>query len=63
MGTVGQTPLREMALRSIWEDYLNPLTLSFLHRTTTQTPFIHGQLPPGRTQDLKEQMVQLGIPV
>jgi len=25
--------------------------------------FLHGQLPPGRTQDMKEQMLQLGIPV
>lgn len=25
--------------------------------------FLHGQLPPGRTQDLKEQMLQMGIPV
>jgi hypothetical protein len=25
--------------------------------------FLHSQLPLGRTQDLKEQMLQMGIPV
>jgi hypothetical protein len=25
--------------------------------------FLHGQLPPGRTQDLRDKMLKAGIPV
>jgi hypothetical protein len=25
--------------------------------------FLYGQLPPGRTQDLREQMLKIGIPL
>jgi O-acetylhomoserine/O-acetylserine sulfhydrylase-like pyridoxal-dependent enzyme len=25
--------------------------------------FLHGQLPPGRTQDLRDQMLRVGIPL
>ena len=25
--------------------------------------FLHGQLPPGRTQDLRDQMLKVGIPL
>ncbi len=32
-------------------------------RPTVVRSFLHGQLPPGRTQDLKQQMLQMGIPV
>jgi type II secretory pathway predicted ATPase ExeA len=32
-------------------------------RTAEVSSFLHGQLPPGRTQDLREQMLKIGIPV
>ena len=32
-------------------------------RTTEVRSFFHGQLPPGRTQDLRDQMLRIGIPL
>ncbi|MUH00346.1 AAA family ATPase [Scytonema sp. UIC 10036] len=31
-------------------------------KTTEVNSFLHGQLPPGRTQDLRDQMLKMGIP-
>ena len=32
-------------------------------RTTEVRSFLHGQLPPGRTQDMRDQMLKIGIPL
>lgn len=32
-------------------------------RPTEVRSFLHGQLPPGKTQDLREQMIKMGIPI
>ena len=32
-------------------------------RTAEMRSFLHGQLPPGRTQDLRDQMLKIGIPL
>jgi hypothetical protein len=32
-------------------------------RTTEVRSFLHGQLPPGRTQDMRDQMLRIGIPL
>lgn len=32
-------------------------------RTTEVRSFLHGQLPPGRTQDIRDQMLKIGIPL
>jgi cystathionine beta-lyase/cystathionine gamma-synthase len=32
-------------------------------RTSEVRSFLHGQLPPSRTQDLRDQMLKIGIPM
>ena len=32
-------------------------------RTSEVRSFLHGQLPPGRTSDMREQMLKIGIPL
>ncbi len=32
-------------------------------RTSEVRSFLHGQLPPGRTTDMREQMLKIGIPL
>lgn len=32
-------------------------------RTTEVRSFLQGQLPPGRTQDMRDQMLKIGIPL
>jgi type II secretory pathway predicted ATPase ExeA len=56
--------LDELEPRLIRHGYNATVLAELLNlRTTEVRSFLAGQLPPGRTQDLREQMLKIGIPL
>jgi type II secretory pathway predicted ATPase ExeA len=56
--------LDELEPRLIRHGYNATILAELLNvRTAEVRSFLYGQLPPGRTQDLREQMLKIGIPL
>lgn len=56
--------LNDLEPRLIRYGYNTKVLASLLNvRTAEVRSFLHGQLPPGRTQDLRDQMLKIGIPL
>jgi hypothetical protein len=56
--------LNDLEPRLIRQGYNDKVLAALLNvRTTEVRSFLHGQLPPGRTQDLRDQMLRFGIPL
>ena len=62
--TVLAAGLNDLEPRLIRQGYDAKVLANLLNvRTAEVRSFLYGQLPPGRTQDLKDQMLKIGIPV
>jgi len=56
--------LNDLEPRLIRQGYNDKVLAALLNvRTTEVRSFLHGQLPPGRAQDLRDQMLRFGIPL
>lgn len=56
--------LNDLEPRLIRQGYNDKVLAELLNvRTAEVRSFLHGQLPPGRAQDLRDQMLRFGIPV
>lgn len=56
--------LNDLEPRLIRYGYNTKVLANLLNvRTAEVRSFLHGQLPPGRTQDLRDQMLKIGIPL
>jgi hypothetical protein len=56
--------LNDLEPRLIRYGYNTKVLASLLNvRTAEVRSFLHSQLPPGRTQDLRDQMLKIGIPL
>ncbi len=59
--TVG---LNDLEPRLIRHGYTKTVLAELLNiRVSEVNSFLHAQLPPGRTQDLRDQMLKIGIPL
>ncbi len=62
--TILAVGLNDLEPRLIRHGYNTKVLANLLNvRTAEVSSFLHGQLPPGRTQDLRDEMLKIGIPL